>query len=95
MACLHQLYPRSDRHFPQDRVCMLLIMQFSFVANPKNFHTWLLAPDRGFSHTSAVSNLAMVQHSMFDPLHADKQKLVIITHAEYLYRDSDMALCIY
>jgi len=32
---------------------------------------------------------------MFDPLHADKQKLVIITHAEYLYRDSDMALCIY
>jgi len=74
---------------------MLLIVPFLFMANPKNFHTWLLAPDRGFSHTSAVSNLAMVQHSMFDPLHADKQKLVLITHAEYLYCDSDMALCIY
>lgn len=33
---------------------------------------------------------------MFDPLHADKQNWwMVITHAEYLYRDSDMVLCIY
>jgi len=31
-----------DQQFAQDTACMLLIMPFSFVANPKKFHTWLL-----------------------------------------------------
>jgi len=52
---------------------MLQIVPFSFV---KNFHTWLLAPDRSFSHTSAVSDSAKAHCLMFKVLHADKQKMV-------------------
>ena len=66
-----------DQRFAQDTACMLLIVLFSSMANPKNFHTWLLAPDWGFSQTSAVSDSAMAHRSMYDPLHTDEQKSAI------------------
>ena len=69
-----------DRRFAQDTTRMLLIVPFSFVANPKNFHTWLLAPDRGFSHTSAMSGSAKAHCLMFKVLHADKQKWWMVMH---------------